>query len=317
MKTGAGLLTTVVSLSLLTGCGAFPWSPREKSITSIVPDTPRVSAFVAVTDQGCPVTGKVGPAAGEEPAVAPVVGVLIGALAPIAADFVVGLVSAELERAQNDLNGQWVATGPVELVDGSCLVIVRGPLGDSKNYTDHEGSKIEKAKAETLGLAGSPAFYLEAAITQDGAQKGRFVFQTRFVEYANTAAVNPGNGEKEVAIVLALRQTPLATDASEESIKEGADAVIPLSLGRLEVGHSFGEGAQRYRDQARVISLTNSKGEPVTGKVNAVALVSESEDPNVALKVLAKAFEDNKDGLKEAIIDIVNSAAGSSDEKQK
>jgi hypothetical protein len=210
-------------------------------------------------------------------------------------------ITAEVAKAQSDLSTSWVATGtrPPEGEIG-CFVIARGKFG--KDSADPAGELID-TDIDAIGASELPSLYVEIAVSRV-AEDGTRTFEPVFYQYSDTAAKNPGDGQKTVGILLGFSRAPITAVAPTPDQVQKADIVVPFALGRLRWGTSLkGNGTGRVRDpfadQIRSVPTKVTGGDMLSPtKVstrpvfNAYAIVSESDDPAFFDGVIQKAIAD-------------------------
>ncbi|GFE48354.1 hypothetical protein So717_01070 [Roseobacter cerasinus] len=235
-----------------------------------------------------------------------------GVVAATAADFAIEIVGEALEREKTARTGQSVASGvfigPEQVISGDgtfstngdgCLVIYRGALGEAVDTLAEttevtpKGSqptkKLTRSAAKALGLADFPAFYAEFLMDASSVPNRR-ILTLNHISYAETSAIRAGSGMKSVTVALSLGASA-GDDGTPTPDQEKAE-LYRFDLGRLKIGHYYDGGAV-----TRLSSSTNA----ARGS-NMVALITEAEDPSVALTALTKAFEKNQSDLREALL---------------
>lgn len=230
---------------------------------------------------------------------------LLGLVASFAADFAIGYISKSLDEAKKGLDGQFMAVGvPDEVLDLSkpwCLVVVSGIFGTNSSAVKGGPSFMTASLLNKLGLVDIPSFYLEAKLEPDG---NALVVKPFFLNYAASSARNPGSGKKNVTAVIGMFDTVPAKPKDVDT----ADslAVFRHQFGRLEIGKSY--------DETLLKGTAASQPKPASApsrKVNIVALVTESEEPGLALQALTATFESKKGDLQKLIEDALKRALGS------
>lgn len=235
-----------------------------------------------------------------------------GVVAATAADFAIEIVGEAFEREKTARTGQSVASGvligPERVISGDsrfmqngdgCLVIYRGALGEAaetpSETTDvtpmgsQPTKKLSRSATKALGLADLPAFYAEFLMDENSVPDRR-ILTLNYVSYAETSAIRAGSGMKSVTVALSLGAST-GEDGTPTPDQDKAE-LYRFDLGRLKIG-------QYYHGDA-VTRLSSSKV-GAQGS-NMVALITEAEDPSVALTALAKAFEKNQSDLREALL---------------
>jgi hypothetical protein len=295
----AVLLASILALS---GCKSGHDEQSSVGLTAFPADG-REGAALYFFSKGCPITG--GPAALEEEALLPLI---VGAAAPFVAEFTVGLVGALIEAQKEGLNGSFPATGltpalhnPDGTLSFNCIAIARGLFGAVSAQREDGGDGVFlRAHLEPLGLRDYPAFYMEAGATLE--QKA-LVLTPQYLRYAGTSARRPGSDRKHVGMVLALLEK--SVKPGEETTDDQSVALYRFNFGRLEIGRSY---AASLLIGTSALQTLPEKSEDNPTPVNAFALVTESEDPGVLLKVLSESFDARKDDLKTALTGIIKEA---------
>jgi hypothetical protein len=183
-----------------------------------------------------------------------------------------------------------------------------------------------------LRFEGVPAFVLFADLSvtasTDPTKAVTFTIQPEFLSYADTAAPSRGKKRKDVSILLAFNGTakvdvkpvkppaseaggsaaatsgaakppastpkPKPPDDGKDDTEKTPSPPVPangvrLDFGRLEIGHVY--------SQALLIPTKASVAVDSGGIFTVSAIVTESEDPNVALGAFASGLSSNKDDL--------------------
>ncbi|GAB4394467.1 MAG: hypothetical protein Tsb0032_19890 [Kiloniellaceae bacterium] len=320
-----GVLATAALVGLTAGCGSAD-TRSYKGLTVSNESVPRVGEAVMVR-KNCPILGPAATEDGPEKSAAVAAGVAIP-LIGIAVDLAANVVTKALSEAEEGLNGYFLALGSManDAKDGNvdteeirCVIVARGLTGrspaDDPDIPESAG-QLEKADLEDLGLADYPSFYLEmkASWTQGTrevpAASGGTTSEIRpiltltpvYLHYAQSAARREGSGKKAVTVALAIAS---AQPADKDKLEEGASAVFRFNFGRLEVGHQYDEATLKTLNSSQVIA----KG----AGPSIAALVTESEQPSVALKALSEAFSSNKGDLTKALKDAISDAVGGGD----
>lgn len=252
-------------------------------------------------------------------------------LAGVATDALVAATSSLLSRAKDNRTATWSATlGGVPLQAGRhyCLAISRGMITDVA-----EGQK-SAALDQSLRFDGVPAFVLFADLAVSGSTDPSkaviFTLRPKFLSYADTAAPSRGKKKKDVSILLSFNGvakvevkpvkpeaetgggaatvgatkppvTPVGgkpADPPKDGTEKTPSTVPPanalrLDFGRLEIGSVY--------TSALLIPTEASVSVDSGGLFTVTAVVTESEDPDVALSALASGFDSHKDDLSAAL----------------
>jgi len=199
------LLVAIATAGCTPWYDTFPPAPPQ----TITRTTQRDAARVLLLDR-CPVVGK--KSAGQTFAFA---GIAVAGAEAIA-NVAITAVADYIQQAQNDLTATYTATGADILFDSSgalaknCLVVVRGSFGAAvpNNVPDQSGILNKKMLPE-LGLADYPKFYFEAWIASDTqGSPQRILLTPTALQFADTAAKNPGDGVKTIDILLTFASEP-------------------------------------------------------------------------------------------------------------
>ncbi|MEM7238065.1 MAG: hypothetical protein AAF501_09610 [Pseudomonadota bacterium] len=171
--------------------------------------------------------------------------------------------------------------------------------------------QLTRQHLATLRLTDYPAFYLQAETAvhqpddlEDGTTpKPRRVLTPTYIHYAESGARVRGSGFKTVTVALAMGTAKPSNAGTNEDLTKDAPEVHRFNLGRLKIGQHYDGGT----DLAS--ASTFAAGARFT---NMAALVTEAEEPSVALKALSEAFESNKGDLGKALKDALTPDAGGS-----
>lgn len=253
-------------------------------------------------------------------------------LAGVAADSLVGMISSLLTKAKDKRTATWTATlGGVSLQPGKnyCLAISRGIISDLT------GGGKSATLDPRLSFEGMPTFVLLAdvavSLAKDATTPISLTITPKLLSYADTSAPNRGNEKKDVSVLMAFScaaksaTKPMKPATAESGGRvaggDSAAAVAPakdakkppagkddadktpnapvspnsirLDFGRLDIGHVYGP--------ALLIPATASLTVDSGGLFAISAVVTESEDPNIALSAFAAAFDSNKDDVTAAV----------------
>lgn len=308
MRSCSRTVAAGVALSLLAE-GCAPLAMARNGTDGMTPAATRQGAVV-LPFKSCP-SGADVPAEGQRAAAAlPLIGFAVDAL--------FGAIGKAIEKRKKELNGQFLATGTLPgagsagaggtaaaIDDLGCLVVLRGAFGSGGTGTfrvnNENGSEIP---LDQLGLATSPEFYLELAVEKaaqepkgDGvAAPVTVMLSPVALRYAVTSARRIGSGEKTVTVAIAMGKK--AVKSGEQAEKE-ALAVFRHNLGRLRVGRGYWD--PESDDLLQGTASLQTLAPDALSSLNLAAIVTESEEPGIALEALSEAFAGNKDALANAL----------------
>jgi len=248
----------------------------------------------------CPVTKRERPS---PPAVKP------QALFPggLVADFATTAISEAIKEAKDGLSGQFLAYGAynnaVKELDGGkpensfefeCVTLARGMIGPRGENLPERDGELRRDDLDALRLADYPAFYLEleaddGKTCKDAAPKHQLTLTPTYLHYAQSSARLEGSGRKTVSVVIAIAEKQ---PKSAEKIDADAVAVYRHNFGLLEIGKHY--STAQLAGTAATQTISGSSGLMIS------ALVTESENPSIALRALETAFESNKSDLSKA-----------------
>lgn len=238
---------------------------------------------------------------------------LAAPLIGLGVDFALNAVEAGIKDLQEGRNGQFLALGsatgweqvvPEANPNRGCVIIYRGvtrgePGGEVSATAPETSGKLTKAMLQALQLEDYPAFYLEAEVyTLPSGEGSSLVLKPVYIHYAASAAKYVGSGRKTVTVALAMGRAQPATAGTDEGVTKDAPQVYRFNLGRLKIGEFYAGGTDLQSASPRT---------EVIG-TNMAALVTESEDPSIALGALATAFSDKKGDIAKAVNDAVTGA---------
>lgn len=261
-------------------------------------------------------------------------------LAGMAADTLVNAVSSMLTKAKDNRSGTWTASlGGVALLPGNnyCLAVSRGIISDA---TGGAATSALNTGLSFDGEPAFVMFAdLSVTTSKDPALGIGLKLTPKLLSYAETSAPSRGKKKKDVSVLLAFNGTaksqdkttkpdkpaqpaageaggaaaPAAgtKDAKKDDTKKG-DKPAPatddgskpsgstpppnslrLDFGRLEIGKVYGV--------TLLLPTAGSVTVDSGGLFTVSAVVTESEDPGVALTAFASAFDSNKDDLTAAL----------------
>ena len=319
------VIAVLLSSSLLTGCGFLGLDTDRRDFRNLSVSAEEGSRTVSTVRwlSHCPTQVEIDQFGGR---------VLSGAgalVAGFAADFLVGALSGVIEDSVEGRDGSFVAlgaslrkeeypaaaqTGDADGINKGCIVVYRAAIGpDAATRSTEGGGKLSPQILQALDLADYPAFYVELKVTDRknpdvGGTKKKPSPDTAFVReldpvyvhYADTSARRRGSGRKTVTMAVALGITQVPVEQSNKEVSKAAASVFRFNLGRLEIGSYYGDGPH-HSATGPAVSLAGT---------NMVALISESDEPSIALNALASAFESNEGDLKTLIKDAVTDALG-------
>lgn len=287
---------SAIALPVLLGGCASMFGSHDASMSGLTtePAPVRVGAFVTAMPR-CPVSDT------ERFEMSSLI-------ASFAGDFLFSYVDAALKDYQEGLNGAFVASGVVdgELGQGSCIIIANGPLGPVQPTFVEGGSQFSSADLQDLHLADVPAFYLEARVLWDPDQT-HLTLRPEFLSYAASSARTRGSGAKHVSLVMTVDET--AADATANASDSGFSAVYRINLGELEIGRHYDAAQLRYTGASQAITPADLRS------ANVSVLVTESEDPSLALQALSAAYQSNSGALQSAFEDMIASALDRRDDR--
>lgn len=275
------------SFLALSGCTVWTDLFRPSPPSKITQVIDRIAARVIPTEK-CPVT-KLGGEAELTPQVLP------AAIAAAAIPFLVNLaqkaVAEELAQAQANLTTSWTAYGTRPSGKAiNCLVIARGRFGAGSAMP--RGS-LGQDSLRTIGASELPSLYVEIAVVRNA--DGMRTFEPVFYQYNDIAAHNPGDGDKNIGILLAFAQKPIPSTAPGAEQLSKADIVVPFALGQLKWGTEMrgGGGGPRdpFAEQMRTVPVMVN-GVEMPSTLDAYAIVTESADATLFDRVVQKAVGD-------------------------
>ncbi len=306
--TALSCLLSVTSL-LTAGCHHSPRSTGKElnHQYQVVKASSRSGSVIAGIDQSCSdfVEGKA--VVTRSLSMATVLTPLIA----FGADFAVKYIGKKIEERKADLSGQFLSTGKLNsLGSDRCVVVVRGNLQEPikaklgehiKNapYSNHEEKWLKDN-----GWLIYPEFYL---LMQPNVEDDIASLMPYKLNYGNTSAKRAGKNKKNVSLALAMSFDSLL---SEEEIG-ATDAKITFrhNFGELEIGHS-------YDKHQLTGTAAYSKLNTTDGPFLATGLVTESEEPSIALQAMSEAFESKKGDLQKSLESILAKIAGIDKKKE-
>lgn len=249
-----------------------------------------------------------------------VAAILLGAAIPVVADLIVNVASAALTREVEGRNGVFVASSSTGVEAGSnptnelghpfehrnCIVVYRGAFSNERrpDFSD-AGLPLDADALATLRLYDYPSFYLELAVRAVGES---VTLEPVFLSYAGTSATRLGSGEKYVSMILAASENTPET-GSEDEVEEGAVAVFRFDFGSLTVGQSYRQGTLWGTS-----SIATFEDAIPSQPLSLTALVTESEEPSLALSAFVEAFSSNEADLRKALRDLFAEVLADSDQ---
>ena len=260
----------------------------------------------------------------EQPLIAAVAAApLIAAGISFAASYLVDSIKTAIEEYKKGLSGSFGAAGisNIKIQEIACIAIGRGLLGTPKEIPTPDEDMLRELYPK-LGFKEYPAFYLELAVesklvkntevkesgsvtlTPDTEVKesGSVTLTPVYLSYAQSIAREKGSGKKHVGVALAFSNN--AQKKPEEINEEKAFAVFRHDLGRLEIKKRYDKNL--LMGTGASASLTTEAYKKNTFNISAV--ISDSEDPGLALEVLSTTFTDQKSNLKKALEESITNA---------
>ena len=295
------LIIVIGVLSLLTvSCASYD----NRSFSGLKSEPAKVrfgtSVFFA---PHCPTQGGI-PEEGspDRPSAAPaLLSTLSVAATSLGSEFLTNLVVDSVKASKDGLNGQFIASGVVSgdsLKNGFCLIISRGLYGERENIV-HTDKYITDELLASLGMADYPAFYLETLITEKGSS---LISDPAYLSYATQSAKSKGSGYKNVSAVIAISDAALAS--SKEKI-ENHESVFRHDFGKLKIGEAYFD-----KTLART-SSSQKKPAVIKDLVNINVVVTESEEPSIAMNALVETFSNKKSDIKSIFEEVVKDVVGS------
>lgn len=300
--------TLVASCLSLPGCAVWTdWFPPSPPAGAAKDAVSRTAARVMALPR-CPVSDGVTSGA-FAPNVA--IGAAIGtALLPLGVKFASEALTKAVQDAQANLSTTYTAYGTARLdpATPSCLVIVRGEFGGSVAQGAPGTDPLGLPVLRQIGASKRPSLYIELKVKTSGQQR---TITPSFIQFNDTAAPNPGNGEKSIGFVLALTAVPLPDPkAPGAEIAKASAIYVPFDIGRMKWGTWIsggnGQATDALLDQARVVPIGTADGKQLPDTLDAYAFVSESADPSFFDKIAQQVFTGaNIEEALKAILDAV------------
>lgn len=310
----AGALIT--SILIANPVFSQPAASADKDAFSEV--TQRRTAFIkTTTEANCPYAPEAVTGSGTSRPFLPQAAVV--AAATVVAKAAYSGIKDLLKELEDDKTATYIASGPVDLVDKSCISIVRGEVTTedlSLDTTKYGGIDVGRFN-KTLGLAAGPDFLLQLNIAEadklqvsskakDGTtvteELSQFVIKPRYFLFGKSASKRAANNEKEIGLVLVLRATP-SSATTKEDLEKDATFVVPFDLGKV-------------KPKTFLATYDMFPGEEVTlrvksgTKLNGYAVVTESDDASKVLKLISSAYSDSGDEIKAALVEALKDALG-------
>ncbi|MBU8545691.1 MULTISPECIES: hypothetical protein [Roseomonadaceae] len=326
LKAGCALGVPV----LLAGCNWHTGSGNGGPVTAVEMTTrhERSTAVVALRDT-CPVTGgfadlqtQSAPSGGPQRMMAG--GVVLGALAPVAVDFVISAITDYLKRAEEERDANWRGSGETALGTGSrCLIVARGSVGSYPADVPQAQGLVTAENMRTVGLTAPPAFYMEAQLDVTaaapgvgGSQGATLMLRPRYLHFARTAATRGTDDPKAIGMVLVLRGTPARENATSGTAAEGADAVFALNFGRVAPGTQIiardGTTGDPFADLAMSITVPR-----MPARANMLAFTAETADEDRILNLLNEAWKGNATGVGDALTKAIQDVIVTAQQQQR
>jgi hypothetical protein len=326
------LLPALLATSLLTGCSSNALRPAS------TPNLPQPAA----EREGTAVLIQAGNC--ENRALRHEAGSAIAAAAiGIAVDFAISGVTALIRRQREGRNATWVASGDATGIRPDtaanvgpprtfnptqyCLTIARGVFLEGR---DENGDfqfrdqpvfllRIDLTLAALPGDAqitntaivlrpAAPAANAAAAPAPPPTPSLVLTAEPYELLYADTSTPVRGSGRKNVSVVVAFSPQTLQPASGAAATPDTSKAtVLRFDFGRLTAGRSYNR---------RLLSTVRAAAAmPINRDRAAItAVVSESEDSNIALDAFISAFESNSDALSTALKATIEEAVGNSDD---
>ncbi len=278
----------------MSGCNTFTdwFLPTAPSQAVQVPyrDAARVIALNA-----CPVSDDA--AKSPRPAFAPVgVG---AAVIPRLIEVSSSALKGAVLEFQDDLMATYVAYGKTASLDNSptCVVIVRGRFGPRTTRLIPTEGRLTPAVLNMVGAIAQPSLYIEIKITTNR-KNGEMEFRPVLLQFNNTAAKNPGDGEKYIGVMLAFSAFPLDAKAgmSSSNITKASNVFVPFSFGKIRRGTwlvgNLGvppSPSDVFFDQIRILPIKAADGKVLPSALDSYAFVTEGPDPTFFEKLFLQA----------------------------
>lgn len=184
---------------------------------------------------------------------------------------------------------------PGQKAPPGCLILARGTFG-SASSADSRGM-ITHEVLDSIGATSQPSLYIEIKVKfiKVEGRKDAYVFRPVFLQFNDTAASNPGDGEKNVGVMLSLARKPLSTLQTAEDVRKVSDYFVPFNFGTIK------RGTYLISDDTKAMPDTNEQpikqqdvffelvrivpaeegGARLIASLNSYALVTESADPTL------------------------------------
>lgn len=251
-------------------------------------------------------------------------------LAPIigfGANYAINYTEKKIDKKKKDLNGQFLSTGIVQNFSSdtndntSCIMITRGNFITSENdpwgtitsgdtgYTRQELKWFKKNKFHNF-----PEFYLLINVVK---KNDVAMLEPYKLNYGGTSAKKRGKKKKNVTLALSMSSK---SNLSESDINSSDSyATFKHNFGELQIGYSYTKeqllGTESYnRIKKPKEAVQSAQSEGASNISFATALITESEEPSIALEAMAGAFESKKDDLQKAFEKILSKIAGIDDQ---
>jgi len=226
--------------------------------------------------------------------------------------FLVDAINKSIEEYKKGLSNVFPAGGNAYTDSNAdkikCIVIARGQIGQFDGGRKLENDdKLSKTYGQ-LGFRDYPSFYLELKVDF---KDGRALLTPQYLSYAASSARSKGSGMKHVSLVLAF--SDISQKKPNEIAEDKAFAIFRHDFGRLKIGKRY--DSRLLKGTAASAFLTPEdlwkKG------FNISAVVTESEDPGLALQVLSEGFVNKKGDLQKAMEDTIKKAIGVNTDDKK
>jgi hypothetical protein len=235
----------------------------------------------------------------------------------------------ELGRKQLEADAKKVSEqGPyIEASQTSCVRIVRGYFGSPRESTKNLNNlkSITTTDISDMYLSFFPDFYAEIEVESKwiyigsefkmkkvgslvlpswnwSKSNGHMIVRPVFLSYADTSAKRAGTGWKNISIAISISEGVIdAANSSEKQI------VIPLSIGRREIGKSYIQNVAEQFAGLEVSSQIpdfikkNMVNEKKEASYNVQMSVIEADTPSVAERAMLLAFKGNSEAISGAL----------------
>lgn len=288
------LIAMALSTVLAVGCSSTDRRPFTNLSTT--PANSRLGSVIYVSDKLCP--NDPDSKAKEFAFLAPVIAVGVS----MAVTYLVEAVNKSIEEYKKGLTGSFTASGPSGHKANAikCIIIARGQLGSRDRDNTTNDNDVLRTIYPGLGFGDYPSFYLELKVAKQGEKALQLT--PLYLSYAASIARNEGSGKKNVSMVLAFSDT--SQKKADEINEDKAFAIFRHDFGRLEVGKRYHKSLLTGTSASSSITTESLNKEGF----NVSTLVTDSEDPGIALQVLSETFASKKGDLQKALEDTIKKA---------